>query len=1437
MIILNKINLLIIKNPITREVERKQAPYVQGYAPFDYIYPHFMLPEGELEVFYGGKQLTELQMRSLVVRPDDYIVAMPKVAGGGGGNDSKNILSMVAMIVITMYAGPMAGQAASTATGAVGATTAAATWNFWGYAAALGVQAAGGYLLNYFAKKNLPETEQGSPTYGWDNVRPLVGQGQPVPVVLGTVKAAGQIIAQHVISDGTKQYLNLLIQCGEGPCDYIGTGEDADCIGIDNIKINNNPLSNYTGITTYKRAGLNNQSVIPNFEDTRIEQAINIELEDDSEWHTFTTTSDTGSGLEVTFMLPGLYYVTSKGKRYANEIRVEIEYKPTGESDWIKHQGRDRIRARRVNDIEYGYAAYMDGDQRSLFYVGRQVWLVRNGQLHPATVQASKLVYLPVDSETEDREETRVKFNTSSLSNLSEIEYIVDYVAVEGKYLSQFSKSVKIDAGTTGQYDVRCRCVYKLNANDNDGDAHRIYWSKLSHIVYDDFIYPNKTLLAIEALANDQISGSANVTFELTRSKVWVWVPDDPDLDPWGAGSYQEMPANNPAWASYWLNHRVYRYWDINANEWVFVVRGAAKECMVYNDFKAWADFCDDKGITCNIYFDTIQKLREAMQTLEDLGRGRVLPKGTKIGCMFDGPAEKDADEDIVYSQVFNVANIGLDSFSEQWVDVSERATAIEVTFWNADNNHEKEVMLVPADGLTEGTATGNVTQLTIEASVPREVAWKHCKYKLRLNNYINNTVNITTSINAIVSDLGQVIGVQHDVPQWGYGGRVVSATTTTITLDKPVVMEADKTYTALFWLNNDEKIEKLIVTEPGETSVLTISEPFDNDTLEAEYVDSNLFWVDGDQELLFPAGGLTHLFHSTGDWTEYVISAIYDSEIGKTLVEVTNCPEDLQQVRFAWTMPHENDQWLFGPVEDGVKKHSRPFKIMGFTRENDLIYRITAVNYEDAVYTESETVPDIDYSSLEPIFEVEDLAVEEETFSQDDGTLVSTIICSWDYPIGKTPDECRIYYSEDGGLTWIYSGSTVDTKYIIQNVKTGIDYLVRVHTVKIPITSVGVVSLPAFIEGKDTPPGDVPEFNLTQVDNVVYVNITEPPDPDIKFYEIRMGPSWDNSAEIKRFSGDQTNFTVSQEGTQTYWIKAYDRSLNPSENATPCTITIFALPVRNVIAERTFSMAEVETVGMYTCPFNTGCAKIDSVEKIEDYEYFCDAFANGHTLRTDAEAIPPAIDLGQNVVQEGYFYYDDWGKMRLMTVETLSDNPTLWTIFNYTWEHVAPQFKLITSANVDIDYEQKANNFISLYHRTSFDGVTYDDWAPLTNHRFFGRYWQPKLLPGSRDGLTNVYLCGVTVKIDVPDLDEKIPVTAIAGTGATRITLQKRFYAAGMPELVALDENGKQCILEIVGNQVYQNEDGSWYFDVRLWDLTGAVQIAGSVHGTQRGY
>jgi predicted phage tail protein len=1382
------INLLIIKNPFEKQTERKQAPYIPGQTIFDYIYPHFMLPENEIEIFYGGRELTTEQIRSIIVHPGDYIVAGRKIMGGG--NNEKSILMTVASIGLMMVSG-FAGNWATGATTQYGSAAAVvkaggmAVWNGWGYAAAIGTQIAGGMVLNYFANKNLKEAEQPSPTYGWDTVRPLVGQGQPVPVALGKVGAAGQIIAQHVISEGTTQKLNLLIQCAEGPCDYTGNGEDADCIGIDNIKINNNPIGNFSGTKIYKRAGLNNQSVIPNFENTRIEQQIGVELKYDSVWHTFTSTGDNGSGLELTFTMPALFDQEYKGtRRWENEIRLEIQYKLSTETEWHTHYTPERKKARiyQSNSIRIN-------ERNSTYSIGQQVMLIANGISYPAIIQNIEIKTEYIDESTAI-EFTVITVNRAVPQSTTEIERGISYVSIIGKYTSAFNHVVNINANVIGQYDVRCRCIYK--AAYGDDDAHTIYWSKLAHVIYDDFIYPNRALLSIQALANDQISGSANVTFEINRPYVWVWVPNDPDLDPWGPGSYQEMPANNPAWGCYWLYHRAYRLWNINTNAWEFIVRGRPANRMKYVEFKKWADFCTERGIEVNIYFDTIQKIREAVSILEELGRGHVVPDGTRIGCIFDGPAEKDANGDYVYSQVFNVANIGLDSFSEQWVDVSERATAIEVTFQNSDNNHEKEVMLVPADGLTEGTATGNVTQITIAASVPKLVAWQYCKYKLRLNNYINNTVNITTSINAINSKLGDLIGIQHDVPQWGFGGRIVSATTNQITLDKPVTMEAGKTYSALFWLNNDEKIEKLVVTEPGETSVLTIEEPFENDTLTAEYVDSNLFWVDGDQELLFPAGNLIHLFHSTGDWTEYIISAIYDEEIGKTLVEVTNCPENLQQVRFAWTMPHPDDQWLFGPVEDGIKKHCRPFKIYSFTRENDLTYRITGINYEDAVYQESETVPDIDYSLIEPIFEVESLSIKEETFLQLDGTLVSQINASWILPVGKTADRFLVYYSEDDGLTWFIGADTIDTKAIITNVKTNVSYLIKVVVLKEVIYSVGVVSQPILILGKDMPPSDVTSLIVEQDENMLTATITLVDDPDVDEYELRMGPSLANSYKIiPNFPGPSITFKAPKEGTLTFWCRAVDRSGKYSEIPASYTIQVFNIPPENAIYK---ADSDLSTWTPTNCWF--GLDKkwyIKTVEKIGDFPVFADIFRRETpwTLESSPKLRVPVIDLGADVIEEGLYWIDDKGTVKLRTVKRIGDFPVFADIFRQTepWELVQPKFVIKTFLGTDITWNQHMNNRVDIFYRTKTDGDQWTEWKPSTEAKFLGRQIDIEIKPISLDGQTNVIISGATFQVDVPEVKEPIKRVDIPVEGLD-YTYTRRFYIVPDPWLNCHDIN-----------------------------------------------
>lgn len=1419
------ITLKVFKKFPYYDGEIKQVSFVPGQPVFDYTRGALMLPEKDTVIVHNCRAVEEKEFHTLIPTDGDFIVIMPMIAGSS--SDSKSIVSTVAALVISMYLGPAAGAAASTATGAGAAMTA---WNLWGWMAYLGTTVAGGLLINSLTKTTTDD-DSSSSTYSWSGISPLTGENNPIPVVFGTVRVAGQVIAEHTITDGTDSYLHMLIEAGEGPCDYTGDGEDDNCTGIDNIQISDNDLDNYTGITVYKRAGLNDQSLIPNFEDTRVEQSIAVELENDSVWHTFTTTGDTGSGLEITFTLAGLYGISSSGNKYANEIQLEIQYKLATNTAWTTYQGRDRISAFRYSD----YYFYHDGTSVP-FNVGDTIYLVVSGSLLSTTVQdISYSTRSSGSSEDPDINIVVVKVGRTVSSKMKEVEYIVDYLSIQGKYTSQFSKAYQIDTGVIGQYDVHCRCIYKLT--EDDTDAHTIYWSTLSHIFYDDFTYPGCTLLSVQALASDLISGSTpTVTYELTRSYVLVYNPD--------TAAYEQKAATNPAWALYWMLHRAYYIKNINTDEWEYVVRGVPAVRIIYSEFEAWAAFCDERELTVNIYFDTTQKISEAKDYIEELGRGKVMHRGTKYGCIFDEPADKDADDNIIPSQVFNMSNIVLDSFSQQYVDISDRATGIEVTFYDKDNDYEATKILVPGDDYDDSSALDNPTQLTLTGCTNYEQAWKEAKYRLRLNNYLVCSAAWQSGIDAIVSSMGQVVMVQHDVPAWGWHGRVVSATETSVTIDTPIInedetiftLESGKTYQILIQMADDSKVYKTVTGLDTTGTIITVSVSFAADTDEnAAYVDSTHFETTGDMTTIYTADLEIQLIHDYFDYVGTVVSSSYDSETGKTTVEVTDNPivDSLSSVRYAWTRPSKDDLINFGETQT----MSRPFKISEIKRDGNMMYTISGLEYIDAVYTEATDVPDIEYSTIDPIFEVENLTLTEDTYLQQDGTVISQINVSWTYPTGRQADQCRVYYSEDDELTWNYSGSTVSTNYTILSVKTGVTYLVKVLVVKTPITSSGTISDAITIVGKDYPPGDVQALTITQTDNILTFTITPPDDPDLNHYVIKMGATWATAVDFAESITTQFTENAPQAGTTTFWCIAVDNSGNESETPASYTIAVLESDVYNVIVKETVDTRDWTFEGMYRCPYNPSCLKIDSVEKLEDFTYFCDAFVNGHTLQDDAYALAEAIDLGPNVVEDGSYFYDLLGNWYINDQYTLDDYDEFLEAMIDAYTPVSVTYKLNTRLTVTPDYDQDANNSVSEQYRTSLNGTVWGSWIDLVNHQIFGRYVQVKFLPLSTDGLTNVYLCGATISIDVPDVEEAVPDFEIAASGWTQYDLSKRFYNAPRLALFTRDSDGKDCRKWINGGVAVQETDGTWYFEIKCLDIDTGEQIAGIGYGRVEGF
>lgn len=660
----------------------------------------------EFAVSVNGHLVPADQWAITTVKPGSYLAICPVVAGGGddGGKSILGIIAGIALSVLTMGVGSAVSGGAFWGSQAL----AMSAWTFGGFLAATAVMFLGGMLISHMMPQPKADTDfsQSSPTYSWQKTQPLQGQGYPLGILYGTAKPAPVILSQHVSSDGDKQYLNVLLCVGDGPIDE-----------ITDITINDNPVANYDDtIIVETRMGTNDQTSIQNFGDTFVDQSLNYELTLANGWATQLADGSAAQGIEVQIELPaGLYHANNDGSLGKAYVDIQAEYRLAGGS-WAP------------------------------FVVGTPVY--RNS------------VYI---SDGEGGE-TFDHYEYSTTPGRDAVLQI--YGRIEAAQSNAVRRTYRIDNLAPGRYEVHVKCVAK--SGETTRDATRVFWTMLSQILYEDFSRPGKALIAIKALATEQLSGGIpNISCLVTRSNVWVWDPSANN----GAGGYVQKPATNPAWASYDLIHRCKKLRDIRTSEDVYVAFGAPKERIYFQEFADWAQFCTDKGLEINYFLDKAADLWTALRDIEGVGRGKVVMKGTRYGAICDRPADP--------VQMFTVGNIIRDSFQEEFLALKDRANAIEVTFTNKDKGYQRDVLVVYGDDWDTSDVIQNPTQISLDGIVTVEQAYREAKYRLRLNKYLLRTCSFEAATDAIACQVGDVILVQHDVPQWGYGGRIKGVTRT----------------------------------------------------------------------------------------------------------------------------------------------------------------------------------------------------------------------------------------------------------------------------------------------------------------------------------------------------------------------------------------------------------------------------------------------------------------------------------------------------------------------------------------------------------------------------------------------------------------------------------------------------------------------------------
>ena len=773
------ITVIFVKNPFEPQKNREihQLPYVAGAPVSHYVQKCTdMLSLSDMVISRNSYTINGNQ----AVHDRDFIVFSP-VVGKGHGKNPLLIIATVALSVVSMGVG---GLVASGTWGGAALASATGFAAIGGYLAAAAVMFIGGTLIQRaFGTANTRGYQDNSenPTYSWSGIQTTSGQNNPIPITYGTVRSGGQTIGKYITSDSDKQYLNWLVAAGYGP------------LKIYDVQLNDNPIENYKNVRLDTRSGLNDQDIIPNFNDTVSTKSLGYELLE-SEWRTDLVTGNATQGLIIYVECSnGLYYANDNGGLDETFVKIAAQYAPEGSNDWkdflrphhyleskckyvslnddtapigeydIKFESHDSGASYKISIGSYS-TTYTTKPERTIA-VGPFNWITTHEFAHWLTRFYGKVYVRPTKESADDG---MIKGNKSS--------------AIRRQY--------RVDHLPEGQYQVRVKVVSRGYPVTSTRASTRIWWTAVSGIVYDDFTYPGIALIGVRALATDQLSGSPSMKFMKQRSTVYVWNP--------GTQAYEEQAATNPAWAAYDMIHRAEKITDVRSGGTTYIHSGADASLLLYNQFAEWAAYCDRFKLKINIEINTSGELLDVVNRfIAPVGRGMVELFGTKYGCCWDGPKEA--------VQMFGMGNIISGTFSETFLQTSDRANAVELTFTNAQKDYQRDTMKVfgPTFDSDEYDTT---SQLTYDGITDYEQAYREAKFQLYCNAYMVRTVSFQAAIDAIACTVGDVIYVAHDVPMWQTSGRIASVDGNTVVVNAIMKSyDGAKTYTFAYRSATDD--------------------------------------------------------------------------------------------------------------------------------------------------------------------------------------------------------------------------------------------------------------------------------------------------------------------------------------------------------------------------------------------------------------------------------------------------------------------------------------------------------------------------------------------------------------------------------------------------------------------------------------------------------
>ncbi|MET4190677.1 MULTISPECIES: phage tail protein [unclassified Bradyrhizobium] len=747
-------------------------------------------------------------------------------------------------------------------------------------------------------------------------------------------------------------------------------------------------------------------------------------------------------------------------------------------------------------------------------------------------------------------------------------------ITISGKTTSGYEEAYRMEIPKSGgPWQIR---VLRLTADATDftGNAtsatytqDEITFSGYTEIIDSRLMYSDTAVYGI-TIDTQYFSGSGLPTRGYDVFGRIVRVPSNYDANArtytgvWD-GTFKLSWTNNPVWCFLdLLTHERY-----GAGQWI------DDDLCDFSSLYIIAKYCDvmvpdGKGgteprFTFNTQITSAQQAYTVLNSLVSVFRGMIYWAAGQVSTTQDAPGP--------VSRVVTRANVVGGSFSYTGVPLNARHSVCAVT-WNDPDDFYNQAVEVVEDPELKARFGYIVTSVQAFGCTSRGQAIRTGRWILDTEKYATDVVTYRAGWDHAEARPGEIIAVS-DPAYAGLrqGGRVISATVNSITMDAPYTFSKLETYTMSVviptWgrvscINNGSN-----VTVIGDrTSFLNAIKPlhvgdvfvFENDA--TQYTVAS---VADNEHLTFTApyagatrSGANYSVFRGGVLLMSSLIVVIDVEIQASIDGA------FVTVPLAANLPMvPNNGVPF--VITGTDIAPRLFRIIGNKEVGPDTFEISALEYDPTKYARVETGYQakttkklIDNST--PLDAIETIACKE-TIYKANNQLRTRLTISWTPLRDGRVTYYQLVYSYNGGPYQLLAG-TSDTTYDMVDEVPG-DYIFGVRPISSVTASGPFVYKNYTALGKNAPPADVSDFVAIRTVNGTQLNWTAVDDLDVVGYEIREGLSWDSGAIITTEMNGTTEFILLNDTLQhTFFIKALDDTSHYSVNASS-VVTAVAAP------------------------------------------------------------------------------------------------------------------------------------------------------------------------------------------------------------------------------------------------------------------------------------